>query len=1118
MMLDEYYASIEKEVEISYRIARAARAKGYDPKTDVEVAAAKDLAGRVEGLVGPVGIANVIRELLKTNSRDATSLRIIDHILTTEDKYESREKLAEQCVRTSLAILTEGVAVASTEGISKINFGKNLDGSDYLSIYFQGPIRAAGGTAASLAVVVSDYTRKKMGLSPFRPTETEVERAIEEVNIYHNSVARLQYLAKDDEIRQIMTNSPVSITGEPTHQIEVSVWKNVPRVESNMVRGGMCLVLSEGIAQKPAKILKFSRKNDLGWDWVEGLIKVEKKGKTGEKTKPLDLYLEDIVGGRPILAYPSAKGGFRLRYGRARNAGINARSIHPATMHVLNDFPAIGTQLKVERPGKGTAITPCDTIEGPVVRLTNGDVIKVTDPEKGKEIQPLIKEILFLGDMLVPYGDFLRANHPLLPSGIVEEWWGLMAKQKGIDVDPYKVSMHEALELSEKQKIALHPRYTYFYGDLSKEELSLLLGWLRKGDIEDIEGLGGHVKRLVLNVSEEKRILEKLCVPHIVRDGRVIIEEADPLIKTLGLGKEVNIDMLYDKTQTALEMVNQLADFPVYNKAPVYIGARMGRPEKAKERMMEPSPHGLIPLGSFGGKQRSVAKAAEKGQISVEIPKMICPGCGEDVYGYFCRKCNMRAEPYFLCPSCGKIGKTKYCGNCKAEAFGYQKKVIDFKDLVEEALGRLKEPMPDKTKGVLGTTNAKKYFEPIEKAVLRAKHGVYVFKDGTSRFDSTDLILTHFTPKEIGVAVDLLRRLGYTKDHEGKELTDENQILEIKPQDIIVSERASQYLTKVSNFVDDELEKFYGLEKHYKIKDKNDLVGQLVIGIAPHISAGVVGRIIGFTKARGTYAHPYFFCAQRRDADGDECTVMLLLDALLNLSKDFIPQRTGATMDIPIVFSTRIDPSEIDDQVHDMDIVYSYPMEFYDACDKGLNPADVKIEIVKNRLGKNNQFDGFGFTNNTSSINLGPTVSRYTTLKTMQEKVFAQLDLAEKIRAVDEKDVAARILNFHFLRDMYGNLRSFGQQKFRCTECNEKFRRVPLIGKCSRCGGKLLMTVHKGGIEKYLSISLKIAEKYGLSDYLKQRLNLISKDLEMIFQITEPEADKGKQISLADFV
>jgi len=121
--------------------------------------------------------------------------------------------------------------------------------------------------------------------------------------------------------------------------------------------------------------------------------------------------------------------------------------------------------------------------------------------------------------------------------------------------------------------------------------------------------------------------------------------------------------------------------------------------------------------------------------------------------------------------------------------------------------------------------------------------------------------------------------------------------------------------------------------------------------------------------------------------------------------------------------------------------------------------------------------------------------------------------LQEKIRAVDSADAAERLLLHHFLPDLYGNLRSFSQQSFRCLDCKAKFRRVPLIGKCPECGGKLLQTIHKGGITKYLEYSAALIEKYNLPNYLKQRIELLRKDIDSVFA-EEKEPQKG----LAEFM
>jgi len=107
--------------------------------------------------------------------------------------------------------------------------------------------------------------------------------------------------------------------------------------------------------------------------------------------------------------------------------------------------------------------------------------------------------------------------------------------------------------------------------------------------------------------------------------------------------------------------------------------------------------------------------------------------------------------------------------------------------------------------------------------------------------------------------------------------------------------------------------------------------------------------------------------------------------------------------------------------------------------------------------------------------------------------------IAEKIRAVDTGDVARLVIDKHFMRDIKGNLRKFSQQVFRCVKCNEKFRRPPLAGECSKCRGKIIFTVNEGGIIKYLEPALDLANNFDVPDYIKQNLELTKKYIESIF-------------------
>jgi len=249
--------------------------------------------------------------------------------------------------------------------------------------------------------------------------------------------------------------------------------------------------------------------------------------------------------------------------------------------------------------------------------------------------------------------------------------------------------------------------------------------------------------------------------------------------------------------------------------------------------------------------------------------------------------------------------------------------------------------------------------------------------------------------------------------------------------------------------------------------------------------------------------------------DGDEDCVMLLLDGLLNFSVKYLPDQRGGRMDAPLVMSSRIDPAEIDDEAHNMDVVSNYPREFYEATRNRADPGEVAdlVSIAEETLGTDREYAGFTHTHDTSDIAAGPDLSAYKTLGSMEEKMDAQLHLSRKLRAVEESDVAERIIEYHFLPDLLGNLKAFTGQEMRCLGCGEKYRRVPLSGNCRECGGDVNLTVHEGSVNKYMDTALRVAEEFGARPYTKQRLEILEKRIERLF-----EDDTNKQSGIADFM
>ncbi len=1570
----DYFESLKQELDRVYELAQEARGKGFDPESKVEIPIAKDVAARVEGLVGPRGIASIIREMEQGGmSRPEIAFNIAEKIASGEIIQGDNRTLIEQAIRTSVGILTEGVLVAPTEGIADVKISQNPDGSDYISVLFAGPIRSAGGTVAALSVVLADHARRKAGVGDYRPTETEIARYVEEVNVYEHRCTHLQYKPPDDHVAQIVRNCPVCIDGDPTEEVEVSVHRNLERIKSNRVRGGVPLVVCEGIAAKAPKVLKFTKKFGLDWEWLQEVIKVKKKADKVD-IKPDPSYLDGLVAGRPVFSYPMAKGGFRLRYGHSRTNGIMGRSIHPATMYILDSFTANGTHIKVERPGKGAIVTSCDSIEGPVVRLRGGSVVRVKTSEQAEELLEDVEEVLFLGDMLVTYGDFLKSNHPLMPPGYCFEWWLQEAKEAGVEEPPVSPSAKEAFELSGKYGVPLHPDYTYPWNDIDNSGLSLLCSALSSSvlrlDAGEIVGL---------ELEGAKETLEKLLVEHRLENGKVVVggDDAYSLLSSLGMlsGKEISPAPGLDSEASPLENACRLSGIKIRDKAPTYIGARMGRPEKSRERLMEGRPHVLFPTAtsrdrSITKRYKSLRARDKERSINVEIARYKCPSCGSTTFYPKCDSCGEIAKPERICQRCGAVTTEKE--HCDAPTVFYERRPVPLVELYDSVKSELGMAPPD-VRGVKGLMNVKKIPERLEKGFLRAKHEVYVFRDGTCRFDATDAPITHFRISEIGQTVEGIRKLGYTHDCKGKPIESPEQIIALNCQDIIISSASMEYMAKIADFVDDLLVYLYGLKPFYELDSREDLFGNLVVGLSPHTSGSVLGRIIGYTDANVGYAHPYFHTAKRRNCfsgdtiipvlekgewrianlkelvecnlgdspetdsvgteysrvsgvktlafnpssnkfevadithfsrhpaqdhmlelstksgrkirvtkehpfpncgkkkmamdaenlyipaklniqekevdsfdladfsedvfvktprsclhgtglkeaaekcstpyktftnyryrnsypisalkllgkdnpswkisakrdnvavnrivktdedllfllglylaeghtrkkgashyqvsfavedpglrreaiariknvfgitpnasshsiticsklvcsffeklglgkgayekrvppfllslpeqklrpflrgyfsgdgssslcstlevnctsvsrellsgisfllgrlglvhswneshreiktapvatfygrpvplhsfklrmygmpaadfirnigfasgkgkkaeaelrkwkprargsrkavegeafadrvtrkeivksneeytysltvpphntvvssglvahqcDGDEDCIILLADCLLNFSRSYLSDRRGGTMDAPLTITPRLDPREVDDEAHCMEVVSSYPLEFYRACENNTYPSDVKLKTVQDLLGREEQYGDLGFTHDTTDLNDGPTRTKYIALGSIPEKIEAEFALHQKLRPVDVNNTAERLILSHFIPDLYGNLRSYARQTFRCVDCNTIYRRTPLSGKCTRCGGKLTLTIHKGGILKYLEISKKMVEEYSLPSYLGQRLELLEKEIGSIF-----EDEQVKQTGLSDFM
>ncbi len=1104
----DYYNKISAEVFKIFEKAAAAKATLADSSGMVEPKIAFDLADRVSKM-HDIDVTDNLRKLIQTTTKELAALKLAEEI--AEGKYSGtdtslQEKL-DLAVRVALAIVTEGVTIAPLQGISEVKIKKNADGTEYLSVSFAGPIRSAGGTEAASTMLIADHVRKIAGLDKYKANsyDDETGRFVEELRIYEREVGNFQFHVPDEDVVTVISNLAVEIDGIDTDPVEIVSHRNMTRISTNRVRGGALRVLNDGLIGRSRKLLKLIDLYKLdGWDWLKDL-----KGaiQTGDEDAAAH-RMREVITGRSVLSMPKKLGGFRLRYGRACNTGFASIGIHPVVAEILDHVIAVGTQIKLDIPGKAATVAFVDSIDTPVVRLANGNVVKIRDTAHGIQIKPHLEKILHLGDILVSFGDFLENNAELVPTGYVEEFWAEELKEAVARYEPADSELlsyadrvpelEDAFRISLNFGIGLHPHYLYYWDQLRLEDLTKLLV---PSKIES---------DLIVYPPEAKEILEKLGVPHEMAGEAIMLKETEARIFfNLLFRKEV----LLDRDLTVPEIITKSSGIKIMPKFSTAIGVRVGRPEKASLRKMKPPVHTLFPVGTKGGASRDLLKAAKQPNFYCNINNRMCKNCNLPSISIVCPRCKTKTSTTFICPKCRDELEGPRCPKCKIRTSAHSYKSFPIKDLLYSAQERTGIRAQEPFKGVKDLINQDRVPEPMEKGLIRQSLNLNVFKDGTIRFDATNAPISHFKPAWIGTSPEKLVELGYTHDSDGKPLQSPDQLVELRTQDVIIPRECGESLVLVCQYLDKELEKLFSHPPYYGVKSTSDLVGHLIIGLAPHTSVGIVGRIIGYTNTQVCLGTAVWHSAKRRDADGDADSIMLLMDSLLNFSRLFLSDRIGGLMDAPLLVQPIVIPQEVQRQAHNFEVVKKYPLSFFQATLQKAKAGEIKdVEILKSRLETERQFYDHFFTHQTSTLTTSKSRSAYSTLGSVLEKLDMQIRTADIINAVDPSEVVSMVMTTHLLPDIMGNLRAYSGQSFRCTSCGASYRRVPLAGRCLECENKLIQTMTRPSVQKYLKLARRMLGKYRIEPYLRGRVLSLLDELELVFG-----KEDGSQALLTDY-
>jgi DNA polymerase II large subunit len=1131
--LSQYLLGLTNSYRSSLLMARSAKATGLDITRTISSQEVCDMADRLTVITGLSKLEERARELLRNNSVETAAFKLSEDLAVGRFGFLDKEGILNNAMAISLALVTSCVTMVPSEDITRVLIKKNGDGSSYPAITFGNILGVLTPLQAAFTLLVLDRVRVIIGLDKYRVNsvgDDEVARFIEEARLAQRTNGSQLFQANDADIEMALRNLPVEIDGTPTEAEEVVVNRGLKRVETDRIRGGALYVLIEGIIRRADRLLDLSKAYQLEeWSWLEGLSRSREKKEKEEETA----YILNAKPGKPVLSLPRMPGAFRLRYGRAPNTGMGCYGVHPAILELL-DYPiTTGTQIKVSILHRTGTVNTVDSIEAPFVRLRNGSAKYIETVEEAKRLKDQVEEVLRMGDLLVSVGDFMATNSKLEASGYTEDWWALdildrisqrhmsleelatatkieYGKLETILFRPFSTSptLEQAASISYLLGVPLHPRHSYYWDLLSVKDIILL-----RNAVLEYHELADSLPLLTMaNDIRTKKALEAAAIPHEVNKTSIYIkgEHAKATKLTLNPGKEIPVTAAYSDT---LSLLSFLSGITFRRKSSAYVGVAMRRIEVAAPRKLKPSTHVIFPVGRKATPTHDVFQAG-KTPDSVELYLRECLACGSRSPYNTCPFCENSTNQIYYCTHCNKERSTDKCPECKSPTEKFTTILPKVQDLLRAACANIAlQPYPP-LKGVVKLLNRNRQPERLEKGILRQRHNLMTFKDGTVRYDVTNCPLTHFKPSQLHVSIETLRDLGYQSDENGLPLESEEQILELKPQDIIIPQDAVDHFKRLADYIDDLLVRFFKTNAFYNIKDSNDLLGALAVGISPRSSLGVVGRIVGFTSARACFAHPVWHAAKFRDCSGDVDSITLLMDVLLNFSSELCPNQAGGTLDTPFMLIPLVSPSGISSRIEYFEIADKYPLRFYvqtnESSDSRTLTAIVPTYGSRTATTKD-PCSGFKYTQPTSTLTASQSRSIYASPITIPDKVTKQIAIAARIAAVNADRVVTSLLDNYLAKEIMADLQAYAIQPFKCKGCGERYRRPPIKGVCLTCGRELVPTVVLSTVEKYAFLANELSKAYRIAPATRDRVTLTLDNLQLL-------SEAKKQTALSDYM
>ena len=300
-------------------------------------------------------------------------------------------------------------------------------------------------------------------------------------------------------------------------------------------------------------------------------------------------------------------------------------------------------------------------------------------------------------------------------------------------------------------------------------------------------------------------------------------------------------------------------------------------PLKQNEAKPVKTAHGIFP--SMNG------NLLDDDRVAVRSPLRYCVHCMTETPYRICPACGEITEPVYTCTHCKKrltSATCPYCGHLTVREYSDE---ISVRPLLQYESHRVSLKPLEPLKGITPVDNIE--LENLGKALVRQYHSLMAQRTGIVTVKVDMQLATDNWDRNMMVT--------YT-NKSGQPL---------KVDEIMLPVRAANALLEASRYIDDELERVYGLEPYYKLQSVSDLLGRSIVGLDAGSRIGLLGRVVGILQGESGLARDEWVFTINRAAPSLSVNIILLGDLLLNFSGLYVhPERKLVLFKHPAISHT----------------------------------------------------------------------------------------------------------------------------------------------------------------------------------------------------------------------